>query len=379
MENVYPEVQALKAKSDRMRAALCAILAPRYGTPEQTDADVETHDAIYAAQWYSDVEGVNDLAHFIKQAGGALGIDQVVTAAGYPDDVIEALANTIAEHTEAMEDLTFYSANCCYDTGELQDSDPRVKHSKIVFADDLPVGADGTSPIGLRNCFRDCTSLLGVAPVLHWDNVTRCDYAFNGSSVLPFNEVEIHIASCTDVSYFGGNFRSIALVGARSISVFSRFAYDNVFLQEFSGLNMANISSATYPLPRTTIVLKTIEFDGLTIDANGNATWDGGNDYKCDANDSNAVNYIQSGMALGKSATTVCQIASQTVLDEATLLALVYMAYDWETDPLFLGQANRPAAAMLTYDFTQAQKSALASAYPNINAEQIMTDKGWTY
>lgn len=378
MENVYPEVQALKDKSDSMRAALCAILAPRYGTPEQTDADVETHDAIYAAPWYSDVESVKDLAHFVKQAGGALGIDQVVAAAGYPDDVIEALADTIAGHAEAVDDLTFYSANCCYDTGELQDSDPRIKHSKIVFADDLPVGADGTSPTSLQNCFRECTSLLGVAQVLHWDNVTRCDYAFYGTSVIPISEIDVHLARCTNIGYFGGNFKTIKFVRTRNLTNISYAFYDNVFCTKLGGLNLANITQSSNPLPRKATLI-TIDFDGLTIDANGNAIWAGGSDYKCDANDSNAVNFIRSGIALGKSATALCQIASQIVLGQATLLALVYMAYDWEADPLDLGQANRPDVTMLTYDFTQGQKSALAAAYPNVNVAQIMADKGWTY
>ena len=196
--------------------------------------------------------------------------------------------------------------------------------------------------------------------------------------------ISLDIPLCTNIAYFGGNFREITFKNARSVSSITQFAYSNTFLKAIRNWNLANVISATLPLPNKA-VLETITFDGLTInEEDGAETWAGGDDYYCDADDATAVNYIRSGRVLGKTATVNCNISRSTKLDAQTLLALIYMAYDWGTqqdphNPLGLTRGIEDADAMLTYDFTDAQKGKLAAAYPDIDVVAIMAAKGWTY
>lgn len=390
MANVYdyPAVADLRDQAAALRAALIAILAPTAAeghTGETTPEDAATAASINSAKWYD--PNNHDLAHYIAQAAQSIGIDQVIDAAGYPDDVIKALADTINGQVDAVEDLAYYYTQCCYDPGDLDYSIPanalRQKQANIVFANDLPVGEDGTSPTSLQNCFRDCASLLGCASVLHWDNVLRCDYAFSGTGIIPESKVEVHLANCTNISNFEGNFIEITLVNARKVQAITNFLVGNVFCKILHGLNLAAVTtSQRTPFSQSMI---TIEFDGLTINNDdGAATWAGVTDFHCDADDANAVNYIRSGQVLGKTTTTLCQINSLENLDEETLLAMVYMAYDWGTqqdphNPLGLTRLTAETDAMLTYDFTDDQKNALAAAYPDINVRQILENKGWSY
>lgn len=396
MANVYdyPAVANLRYQAAAMRAALIAILAPTAAeghTGETTPEDAATAAAINSAKWYDPTN--HDLAHYIAQAAQSIGIDAVVKAAGYPDDAIIGICNMLNGQKTAASTLGrdwTYTADFGYDDGNQAETSDRYKRSKMVYAL-LPE----TRPSGsLANLFRESVSILELDPqiashpTLGWQQVTSLNRAFNLSSVLPImaftEDNPLDIPLCTNIAYFGGNFCEISFKNARRVSSITQFAFSNAFLKAIRNWNLANVISASQPLPSKP-VLETITFDGLTINNNGTATWAGGDDYHCDADDATAVNYIRNGMVMGKAtAGGTSNINRSTALNAETLLALIYMAYDWGTpqdphNPLGLTRRTEDADAMLTYNFTTAQKEALAAAYPDIDVAAIMAAKGWTY
>lgn len=362
----------------KMRTALSTLL--------QSEAE-----DIATAPWYSTQGG--DLASYIAQAVQAIGIDAVVRAAGYPNDAITGIINMLNGQSKAAETLGegwTYTANFGYDDGDQSETSDRYKRSKMVYAL-LPE----TRPSGsLANLFRESVSIMELDPHIAddaqfgWQQVTSLSNAFYLTTLLPIMTITLDIPLCTNIAYFGGNFSEITFKNARRLSTITWFAYDNAFLKAIRNCNLANVISATNPLPSKP-VLETITFDGLTINANGIATWAGGDEYHCDADDATAVNYIRNGFVMGKTtASAQSNIARSTSLNAETLLALVYMAYDWGTqqdphNPLGLTRGTEDADAMLTYNFTAAQKSTL-SAYISekgwsIDPGAIMAAKGWTY
>jgi len=372
-ENAVDRFASLNAQ---MRTALTAILS--------SDAE-----AIAKAPWYSTQGG--DLASYISKAVQVIGIDAVVKAAGYSKDAIDGIRDMLNGQSKAAETLGegwTYTANFGYDDGNQAETSNRHKRSKMVYAL-LPE----TRPTGsLANLFRESVSIMELDPHIAddpdygWQQVTSLNYAFYLSTVLPIMSISLDIPLCTNIAYFGGNFHEIAFKNARRLSSITWFAYSNAFLKAIRNWNLANVISASQPLPSKP-VLETITFDGLAInEEDGTATWAGGQNYRCDADDATAVNYIRNGMVMGK-ATTSSQsnIARSTALDAETLLALVYMAYDWahNTTQLNLTRGTEDAAVMLTYNFTAAQKSTLAAYISekgwSIDPDAIMSAKGWTY
>ncbi len=381
MANVYdyPAVANLRDQAAAMHSILSEILPT-------------SSEDIAVAPWYS--ESAQDLGYFVRLAAQAIGIDNVVIAAGYPPSAIDAIVNMLNGQDYAIaagmntENWT-YTANFCYQDGNQADGSQRSERAKIVYAPKPPVRPTGS----LANVFRDCSSLMGIDPniaddeVVGWQAVTSLSYAFNGSTILPTTELSLDIPECLSMLYFGGNFKKIKFVNSRKLNGITEFQYTNVFLNAIENWNVGNVISSTVPLPSLGNVLQDITFDGLTIDnSDGTASWAGGQDYRCDADDANAFNLIRSGQVLGKTATVACQVSLQSALTAETMLLLVYMAYDWGTEDDShnpLGLSNRPSSAMLTYDFTETQKQTLAGYIAKmgwtIDPQAILAAKGWTY
>lgn len=370
------ELAALVA---RMRAVLADILT-------------SSAEAIATAPWYSEDPNEQDLGDYVRIAAQAIGIDNVVIAAGYPSSAIKSIVYMLTGQDDAIAagmsgDNWTYTANFCYDDGNQAAGSPRAERAKIVYAPKPPVRPSGS----LANVFRDCTSLKAIDPdiasdsIVGWREVTSLNYAFSGSTILPVTEIRLDIPECTEMAYFGGNFHKITFLNCRKLTSMTQFQYSNIFLEEIEGWNLAQVRNATLPLPNKGDILKTITFDGLSINtANGSAQWAGGSPFYCDTTDSEAVNFVRSGAVLSaQTAVTSCQIAEQTALDAKTLLALIYMAYDWTNNPLGLALADKPDTALLTYNFKNTQKSSLATYISNmgwsINPQTIMEAKGWTY
>jgi hypothetical protein len=352
---------------------------------------------IATAPWYSEDPTKQDLGDYVRLAAQAIGIDNVVIAAGYPDSAIESIANMLIGQDDAIAagmsgDNWTYTANFCYDDGNQAEGSPRAERAKIVYAPKPPVRPTGS----LAYVFRNCTSLMAidqdiaVDPQVGWQNVTSLYFAFSGSTILPTTEIRLDIPECTNMGYFGGNFRKITFINCRNVASITQIQYNNTFLQAIEGWNLAQVNDATQPLPSNAAALTEITFDGLTINDNdGSAEWAGGTAYRCDATKVNAVNYIRSGRVLGKAgASGICNIARCANLSAKTLLMLVYMAYDWGTqldphNPLNLTRQTNETDALLTYNFTMEQKQKIAAYIAtnewSINPQTIMETKGWTY
>lgn len=321
----HPEIKKLAEQKETMRQALIAK-----GVSEDDLADFSKYADILKAFSFS-IDSVIKNNGFTYNAGTE---ENPVT--------LSTVLSTQFDYCKKLADIESYKAKDFY------------KDNKILYLTLKPLSAD------MSNFCSQCTRLMYL-PQFDFTNVQNLQNAFTNKSNILLDEYELDIPNCTNLNFVKFGFtKSLILKNMQNNCQYSQLFFDNMNTKNVYGMNFSASNTRVSVLFTESAVTHIEQSDDSVI--------------RC-------ANVLSSRFSDPETDDGLFD-----KFDTETLYGFCSHAYDWLTNPRnytkidgAISDGGLYCANYYNFRFSDAVKTKLEAAYPDVDFSAIMEAKGWIY